>query len=55
MLVPVAAIGTLFYNNVIRSFYIIGVLGLISIAEFILIYNGLLAPFIEIVKAMGGS
>lgn len=35
MLVPILAIATLFLRGVLTSFYIIGVLGLVTIAQFI--------------------
>ena len=55
VLVPVVAIATLFMRAVIRSFYIIGALGFVTIAQFIMLYHGLSAPLTQIISAMGAT
>ncbi len=53
VLVPIIAMGTLFLRGLVCSFYIIGGLGLVTIVQFITLYEGLSAPFSTIVSAMG--
>ena len=54
-LVPVATVATLFLRGVVRSFYVIGALGLVTIVHFILLYHGLSAPLGQIISAMGSG
>jgi hypothetical protein len=54
-LVPVAAVATLFLRGVVRSFYVIGTLGFITIVQFIMLYHGLSAPLGQIISAMGSG
>ncbi len=54
-LAPILALATLFLRKVVLSFYILGVLGFLTVVEFILLYHGLSAPLFEIIKAMGGN
>lgn len=37
ILVPLAALGTLFLRNLVRSFYFIGALGLVTLVQFIIL------------------
>ncbi|MEP6669659.1 MAG: hypothetical protein ABJF10_10930 [Chthoniobacter sp.] len=55
ILVPTLAIGSLFNSQVVRSFYLIGGLGLLTVLQFVVLYHGLTAPLLEIIKAMGGN
>ena len=55
ILVPVVAIATLFLRGVVGSFYIIGVLGFVTIAQFITLYHSLSAPLTQIIRAMGSD
>lgn len=55
VLVPIVAVATLFLRGVVRSFYIIGVLGFVTIAQFITLYHGLSAPLTQIISAMGSG
>ena len=45
----------LFLRGVVTSFYVIGVLGFVTIAQFITLYHGLSAPLTQIISAMGGT
>ena len=54
ILVSVAAIVTLFLRGFVTSFYIIGVLGFVIIAQFITLYYAVIAPFNMIIGAMSG-
>ena len=55
VLVPIAALATLFLRSVIGSFYLIGALGFVTIAQFITLYHGLSAPLTQIISAMSGT
>jgi hypothetical protein len=55
ILVPIAAVATLFLRDVIRSVYLIGTLGFVTIAQFITLYHGLSAPLTQIISAMSGT
>ena len=55
MLVPILAIGSLFDPRVVRSFYLIGGLGMLTVVQFVVLYHGLSAPLMEIIKAVGGT
>jgi hypothetical protein len=54
-LVPMATVATLFLRGMVRSFYVIGTLGFITIAQFITLYHGLSAPLGQIISAMGSG
>ena len=54
ILVPALAIATLFLRGVVRSFYVIGALGFVTIAQFITLYHALSAPLSQIISAMSG-
>lgn len=51
-LVPIVAIAMLFLRGLVTSFYVIGILGFVTIAQFITLYHGLSAPLIEIINGM---
>lgn len=55
VLVPVIAVTTLFLRGLVRSFYIIGVLGFTTTAQLVLLYHGLSAPLVQIIHNMGGD
>ena len=55
MLVPIVAMATLFLRRLVASFYIIGALGFVTIAQFITLYHSLSAPLTQIISAMGAS
>lgn len=55
ILVPVAAIGTLFWTRIVASFYLLGVLSFIAIVEVIVLYHGLSAPLFQIIQGMSGG
>ncbi len=55
LLVPLLAIGTLFSQRLAASFYLLGVLSLVATGQFILIYQGLSAPFFQIIATMQGG
>jgi hypothetical protein len=55
ILIPIAAVATLFLRGVIRSFYVIGVLGFITIAQFITLYHGMSAPLTQIISNISGA
>lgn len=53
--VPTVAIAPLFLRGVIGSFYVIGALGFVAIAQFITLYHGLSAPLTQIISAMSST
>jgi hypothetical protein len=53
VLVPIITFATLFFRNLIASFYTIGILGFVTIVQFIMCYCGLIAPLTAVIKAMG--
>ena len=55
ILVPIVAVATLFLRGIIGSFYVIGVLGFVTIAQFITLYHGLSVPLTQIISAMSGT
>ena len=55
ILVPIVAVATLFLRGIVGSFYIIGVLGFITIAQFITLYHGLSAPLSQIISGMNSG
>ena len=55
ILVPIIAFATLFLRGMVLSFYIIGALGFITIAQFITLYHGLSAPLSKIISAMSSG
>ena len=55
VLVPIAAIATLFLRGVVRSIYIVAVLGFIIIVQFITLWFGLSAPLANVIISMGGT
>ena len=52
VLAPAIAIATLFLRSLVRSFYILGVLGLATSMQIVLIHHGLSAPLIYIIHQM---
>ena len=52
VLLPVVAVSMLSHRNIVRSFYIIGALGLVTIAQLIMVHYALAIPFINIIDAM---
>ncbi len=55
ILIPIVAVATLFVRGVIGSFYIIGVLVFVTIAQFITLYHGLSAPLSQIISGMSSG
>ena len=55
VLVPIVAVATLFLRGVVGSFYVIGVLGFVTIAQFITLYHGLSAPLSQIISGMSSD
>ena len=55
VLVPVAAVATVFLRNVIRSFYLLGTLAFVAMVQLITVYYGMSAPLLQIIRAMGGT
>jgi hypothetical protein len=55
VLVPIVALATLFLRSLVTSFYVIGVLGFVTIAQFITLYHGLSAPLTEIISGMSAT
>lgn len=55
ILVPVVAISTLLLRSIVGSFYVIGILALVTIAQFITLYYGLMAPLGQIISGMTGN
>ena len=55
ILVPMATFATLFLRRAVASFYIIGVLGFITIAQFITLYYALSGPLTQIISAMSSG
>jgi len=55
LLIPITALATLFLSNLARAVTILGWLVIISFVQCLTIYQGLVAPLIEIIKAIGGT
>jgi hypothetical protein len=55
VLVPIVAVATLFLRRVVSSFYIIGTLAFITIAQFATLYHGLSAPLTQIISGMSST
>ena len=55
VLVPVLAAGTLFSRRLVASFYLLGGLWVLALIQFLVMYQGLSAPFFEIIQAMQGG
>jgi hypothetical protein len=55
LLVPLIALATLFLSNLARAVTILGWLVIISFVQCLTIYQGLVAPFLDIMKALGGT
>ncbi|MCE9612139.1 MAG: hypothetical protein K8R23_18230 [Chthoniobacter sp.] len=55
ILVPIIALATLFLRGMVLSFYIIGALGFVTIAQFITLYHGLSAPLSQIISTMSSG
>ena len=53
--VPIVTIGTLFNRRLVVSFYLLGGLCLLTLAQFLLMYQGLSAPLYEIIRQMQGG
>ena len=51
-LTPILAVWTLFLRSFVVSFYIIGVLGFITVGQFIIIFHGFFAPLVKIAENM---
>ncbi len=54
LLVPLTALATLFLSNLARAVTILGWLVITSFVLCLTIYQGLVTPLIEIIKALGG-
>lgn len=52
VLVPIVAVSMLFHRSIVRSFYVIGALGLLTISQFILVNYALAVPLVQILNAM---
>src|SRR5688572_9878710 len=52
--IPAVALGALLSRRVVAAIYTLGGIGLIAMIEAALVYLALVAPLIEIIKAMGG-
>jgi hypothetical protein len=55
ILVPIAAVATLFLRRVVGSFYILGVLSIVTVAQFVTLYHGLSEPITLILSALTGT
>jgi hypothetical protein len=55
VVIPVAAFCTLFSRRIIGSFYLIGCLAIVGIAEAVIVYIAMWSPLIEIIKRMQGG
>ena len=53
IVVPIVAIATLFSRNFVRSFYILGGLAIFSVIQFVIVYQAMSLPLVEIIKSMG--
>jgi hypothetical protein len=53
--VPVIAFAMLFMSNIARSVHVVGWLVIITFIEFLVVYQGLSEPLLEIMKQMGGA
>ena len=54
LLIPLVAIGTLFSSRLISSFYLLGVLALLIMIQFITLFYAFSAPLSQIVSSMQG-
>jgi type II secretory pathway component PulF len=54
-LVPLCAIVSLFNRDLIKSFYLLGTLAIITLVEFVWISHALFAPLMMIISSMQGS
>lgn len=52
ILLPTAAVATLFQRRVVASFYVIGGLSVLAIVQFVVLYHALSAPLVEVIKGM---
>ena len=55
LLIPLFAIGTLFSNRLILSFYFLGVLSLLIMVQFITLFYAFSGPLSQIASSMQGS
>ncbi len=55
VLVPTISIAMLFSRRIVASFYVIGILGITTVAQFILLYTGLSAPVMHIISSLSGT
>jgi hypothetical protein len=55
VIVPFCAILILFSGQLIRSFYALGLLALLTLVELVTVYSALLSPFNLIIQTMGGN
>lgn len=55
MFIPLIALATLSFGNLARAVTILGWLVIVAFIECLLIYQGLTASLIEIIKQMGGT
>ena len=52
MLVPTISLAMLFSRRIVASFYIMGILSVATVAQFILLYTGLSAPVMHIISSL---
>ena len=55
VLVPLAAVATLFLRSVIRSLYLLGTLAFVAVVQIITIYYGMSAVLLQTIRALGGT
>lgn len=55
VLIPSTALATLFQRNLARAVTILGWLVIIAFVQGLAIYQGLVAPLIEVMKQLGGT
>ena len=53
--IPLVALGSLLWRNLVSSFYLLGCLGLLALLEAIVLYHGLAAPLGMIIEQLGGN
>jgi hypothetical protein len=52
--VPICAVAMLFSPRFVRSFYVLGVLAVVIIAELLVLYHALMAPMGQIMSGLSG-
>lgn len=55
ILVPIVSLATLMFRRVVTSFYVLGVLVLVTAAQLITLYHGMSAPLVQIVSGISGG